>query len=90
VSDASVTLTIADGVARVTLSEPDRGNPFDLAFCTELSRVAAECDARMNAPVVVAVHALAVGGGVALCAAADFCVAARSDRPDAQPDLVRR
>lgn len=36
--------------------------------------------ARMDAPVVVAVHALAVGGGVALAAAADFCLAARSAR----------
>jgi len=34
--------------------------------------------ARMDAPVIVAVHALAVGGGVALGAAADFCLAARS------------
>jgi len=34
--------------------------------------------ARMNAPLVVAVHALAVGGFVALCAAADFCIAART------------
>jgi 2-(1,2-epoxy-1,2-dihydrophenyl)acetyl-CoA isomerase len=34
--------------------------------------------ARMNAPVVVSVHAMAVGGFVALCAAADFCIAARS------------
>ena len=34
--------------------------------------------ARMNAPVVVAVQALAVGGFVSLCAAADFCIAARS------------
>lgn len=36
--------------------------------------------ARMDAPVVVAVHALAVGGGVSLSAAADFCLAARSAR----------
>jgi 2-(1,2-epoxy-1,2-dihydrophenyl)acetyl-CoA isomerase len=34
--------------------------------------------ARMRAPVVVSVHALAVGGSVALCATADFCVAART------------
>jgi 2-(1,2-epoxy-1,2-dihydrophenyl)acetyl-CoA isomerase len=34
--------------------------------------------ARMDAPVVVAVHALAVGGSVALAAAADFCLAGRS------------
>jgi 2-(1,2-epoxy-1,2-dihydrophenyl)acetyl-CoA isomerase len=33
---------------------------------------------RMPAPVVASVHALAVGGSVALCAAADFCLAARS------------
>lgn len=126
-----VTLEIADGIGRVTLAQPDRGNPFDLAFCTALSRVATECDentsvravlieaqgpyftvgadlrtmtrereqlprfikdatvglhsaisrfARMNAPVVLAAHALVVGGGVALSAAADFCLAARSAR----------
>src|ERR1700760_4911777 len=34
--------------------------------------------ARMDAPVVTAVHALAVGGGVALAAASDFCLAGRS------------
>ncbi|WP_354700573.1 Trans-2-decenoyl-[acyl-carrier-protein] isomerase [Paraconexibacter sp. AEG42_29] len=34
--------------------------------------------ARMDAPVIVAVHALAAGGGVSLSAAADFCIAARS------------
>ena len=34
--------------------------------------------ARMNAPVVVAVHALAAGGAVALTAAADFALAAPS------------
>jgi 2-(1,2-epoxy-1,2-dihydrophenyl)acetyl-CoA isomerase len=34
--------------------------------------------ARMDAPVVIAVHALAVGGSVALSAAADFCLAGRS------------
>lgn len=33
---------------------------------------------RMDAPVVVAVHGLAAGGGVSLAAAADFCLAARS------------
>ncbi|MBY4575628.1 enoyl-CoA hydratase [Gordonia paraffinivorans] len=33
---------------------------------------------RMRAPMVVAVHGLAVGGSVALSAAADFCIAARS------------
>lgn len=122
-------LDITDGVARVTLNQPERGNPFDLDFCTELSLVATECDenpavravlidargrffsvgadlhtmgadraglsifiknattglhsaisrfTRMDAPVIVAVHAMAVGGSVALSAAADFCLAARS------------
>jgi len=36
--------------------------------------------ARMNAPVVIAVHALAAGGSVALVAAADFALAAPSAR----------
>lgn len=126
-----VALEIADGIAHVRLAEPERGNPFDLEFCLQLSRVATACDenravravlitaagryftvgadlktmtrdrdglpvfikngtvglhsaisrfARMDAPVIVAVHALAVGGGVALSAAADFCLAARSAR----------
>jgi 2-(1,2-epoxy-1,2-dihydrophenyl)acetyl-CoA isomerase len=36
--------------------------------------------ARMDAPVVTAVHALAVGGGVALAAASDYCLAGSSAR----------
>jgi hypothetical protein len=28
----------------VRLSQPDRGNPFDLRFCTELSKIATVCD----------------------------------------------
>jgi 2-(1,2-epoxy-1,2-dihydrophenyl)acetyl-CoA isomerase len=36
--------------------------------------------ARMDAPVIVAVHAMAAGGAVSLAAAADFCLAARSAR----------
>lgn len=127
----SFRLSIEDGIAHVTFNQPERGNPMDLRFNTELSRIATECDetpgvrcvlidaagkyfgvgadlktmnrdrarlpvfiknatvglhsalsrfARMDAPVVVSVHSLAVGGFVALCAAADFCVAARSAR----------
>jgi 2-(1,2-epoxy-1,2-dihydrophenyl)acetyl-CoA isomerase len=122
---------IADGIAHITFNQPERGNPMDLDFNTELSGIATECDetagvrcvlidaagkyfgvgadlktmnrdraalqifiknatvglhsalsrfARMNAPVVVSVHSLAVGGFVAMCAAADFCIAARSAR----------
>jgi 2-(1,2-epoxy-1,2-dihydrophenyl)acetyl-CoA isomerase len=38
------TLDIADGIGHVTLSQPDRGNPFDLNFVLELSRIATELD----------------------------------------------
>lgn len=122
-------LDIANGIAHITLSQPERGNPMDLEFLMDLSRIATECDenpavrcvlidaegkyfgvgadlktmardkaqlpifiknatvglhsaisrfARMDAPVIVATHALTVGGFVALCAAADFCIAGRS------------
>lgn len=122
-------LDVVDGVGHVTLNQPERGNPFDLAFSLELNQIATELDedssvrsvlidargryfsvgadlktmvtgredlpkfiknattglhmalsrlTRMAAPVVVSVHALSVGGSVALCAAADFCLAARS------------
>jgi len=123
----SFTLNIEDGIANVVFNQPDRGNPMDLRFNTELSRIASECDenpsvrcvliessgkyfgvgadlktmnrdrqelqvfiknatvglhsalsrfTRMNAPVIASVHGLAVGGFTALCAAADFCIAA--------------
>ncbi len=124
-------LDVVDGVAHITLNQPERGNPFDLAFSLELCAIATEVDedtsvrsvlidargeyfsvgadlktmvtgrgelakfiknataglhmalsrlSRMPAPVVVSVQALAVGGSVALCAAADFCIAARTAR----------
>ena len=122
---------VEDGVAHVTLNQPERGHPIDLDFAAELSRIANECDnapgvrcvllessgkyfgvgadvkamsqdrdglqlfvknattllhsalsrfARMDAPFVVAQHALAVGGFVSLCAAADICIASESAR----------
>jgi len=128
---ASFTYAVDDGVARVRLAQGERGNPFDLRFCTELSRIATECDeddavrcvlieadgrffsvggdlqslgadrpglqrfikdgtaglhaavsrfARMDAPVVVSVHAMCAGGGVSLAAGADFCLASASAR----------
>lgn len=130
-SDRAVTTFVADGIAEVVLSQPDRGNPFDDAFCRELRDAAnalSEDDrvrailiradgkyfsvgadikwlgqdrsalpgllktatsdlhmaitrfARADAPVVVAIHALATGGAVALTAMADFALAARSAR----------
>jgi hypothetical protein len=39
-----LSFTIDGAVARVRLSQPDRGNPFDLRFCTELSKIATVCD----------------------------------------------
>lgn len=117
---------ITDGVAHITLSQAERGNPFDRRFCSEFNELATECSinpavravlidakgrffsvggdlksltqerdalprfvsaatadlhmaisrfARMDAPVVMAVHALAAGGSVALVAGADFVLA---------------
>jgi 2-(1,2-epoxy-1,2-dihydrophenyl)acetyl-CoA isomerase len=117
---------IKDGVAHITMNQPDRGNPIDRVFARELNQIATECTvnsavravlidakgrffsvggdlnslassreglarfvpeatadlhmaiarfARMNAPVVAAVHALAAGGTVALLAGADFVLA---------------
>lgn len=128
---AAITVTVADAVAEVVLSQPERGNPFDGDFCRELKEAANACSeddrvrailiraegkyfsvgadlkwlgadraampgllksatsdlhmaisrfARCDAPVVVAVHALATGGSVALTAMADFAIAARSAR----------
>ena len=126
---AAITVTVADTVAEVVLSQPERGNPFDGDFCRELKEAANACSedervrailiraegkyfsvgadlkwlgadraampgllksatsdlhmaiarfARCDAPVVVAVHALATGGSVALTAMADFAIAGRS------------
>jgi len=38
----SFKLEIADGIAHVTFNHPERGNPMDLRFNTELSRIATE------------------------------------------------
>jgi len=118
---------VKDGVAHITLNQPERGNPFDQRFAEEFDGLATECAvrpevravlidgrgrffsvggdlnalsrsredlarfvsaatsnlhmgisrfARMNAPVVAAVHGLAAGGAVALVAGADFVLAA--------------
>jgi 2-(1,2-epoxy-1,2-dihydrophenyl)acetyl-CoA isomerase len=52
---ASVTLEVDDaGVGHVTWCQPERGNPFDPAFCAELSAAATECreDDRVRAVLV--------------------------------------
>ncbi len=119
-------LEITDGVAHITMNQPERGNPFDRRFAEEFDWLATECTvrpevravlidaagrffsvggdlnaltksredlarfvsaatsnlhmgisrfARMNAPVVAAVHGMAAGGAVALVAGADFVLA---------------
>jgi len=119
-------LEITDGVAHITMNQPERGNPFDRRFAEEFDWLATECTvrpevravlidaagrffsvggdlnaltksredlarfvsaatsnlhmgisrfARMNAPVVTAVHGMAAGGAVALVAGADFVLA---------------
>lgn len=119
-------LEIQDGVAHITMNQPERGNPFDQRFAEEFDWLATECTvrpevrsvlidakgrffsvggdlnalsrsradlarfvsaatsdlhmgiarfARMNAPVVAAVHGMAAGGAVALVAGADFALA---------------
>jgi 2-(1,2-epoxy-1,2-dihydrophenyl)acetyl-CoA isomerase len=117
---------VVDGVAHITMNQPERGNPFDDRFAADFDQLATECSvrtdvravlidakgrffsvggdlnaltrshedlarfvsgatsnlhmgisrfARLNAPVVVAVHGLAAGGAVALIAGADFVLA---------------
>jgi 2-(1,2-epoxy-1,2-dihydrophenyl)acetyl-CoA isomerase len=119
-------LEITDGVAHITMNQPERGNPLDRRFAEEFDWLATECTvrpevravlidaagrffsvggdlnaltksredlarfvsaatsnlhmgisrfARMNAPVVAAVHGMAAGGAVALLAGADFVLA---------------
>ncbi len=43
-SERAVSFELVDGVGQVTLTQPQRGNPFDIAFCAELCEVAIECD----------------------------------------------
>jgi 2-(1,2-epoxy-1,2-dihydrophenyl)acetyl-CoA isomerase len=127
----SIDLKVADGVAHVTLNQPEIGNPFNATFCAEWLVLANELSARrdvravlikgngkffsvggdinmfaktldtlpdcirewtgglhmgiarmarLNAPIVAAVHATVMGGGVSLIAGADLVFSARSAR----------
>jgi len=40
----AVQVEIRDAIAHVTLTQPERGNPFDQAFCAQLCEAAIECD----------------------------------------------
>lgn len=122
-------LAIEDGLARLTVKQPDRGNPFDADFCADIATAAddlAEREdvravlfttqgqffsiggdinmfaenvdtlsrgirqwtnnlhmgiarlSRLDAPIVTAVHATAMGGSVALISNFDLVFAARS------------
>lgn len=127
----SITLDVADGLARLTLNQPELGNPFNAEFCNEICQAGNELagrkdlrailltangkffsvggdirmfvqqldtlpDAirgwtaglhmgiarlqRLDAPIVAAVHATCMGGGVALIAGCDLVLAGRSAR----------
>lgn len=43
-SDQAVRFELHDNIGYVTLTQPERGNPFDRAFCSQLCDVAIECD----------------------------------------------
>lgn len=125
----SIQLDVHDGLARVTLNQPDTGNPIDGPFCVEWLRLANELGgrkdvrailiaakgrffsvggdiggfvqrvdelpdvirewtgnlhmglarlARLDAPLVAAVHATCAGGGCSLVANCDLVFGARS------------
>lgn len=44
---------VNDGVARITLSQGKRGNPFDAAFCQEFNQIATQCDDRRDIRAVL-------------------------------------
>jgi 2-(1,2-epoxy-1,2-dihydrophenyl)acetyl-CoA isomerase len=46
-------LQINDGIARITLNQPDRGNPFDGTFCQEFSEIAVVCQEHPDVRVVL-------------------------------------
>lgn len=127
----SIDLSVADGLARLVLNQPEIGNPFNAEFCAEWAQVANELSgrkdvravlitaagkfftvggdinmfsknldvlpdkirewtgglhmgtarmARLDAPIVAAVHGTCMGGGCALIANCDLVFSARSAR----------
>lgn len=127
----SIELTVADGLARLTLTQPKAGNPFNAEFCREICEVANDLSGRtdvrailltaqgrffsvggdidmfvktldtlpnsirewtstlhmgvarlqrLDAPIVAAIHATCMGGGVAMVAGCDVVVAGKSAR----------
>lgn len=43
-TERAVSFELRDEVAHVTLTQPDRGNPFDERFCAQMCEVAIDCD----------------------------------------------
>lgn len=41
-ADQAIRMTVENGLAEIVLCQPERGNPFDLAFNAELSKLASE------------------------------------------------
>lgn len=127
----SLELQITEGLARLTLNQPQIGNPFNAAFCADWGQVANELSgrrdlravlisargrffsvggdigmfsrnldelpdrirewtgglhlgtsrmARLNAPIIAAVHGSCMGGACALIAGCDLVFSARSAR----------
>jgi 2-(1,2-epoxy-1,2-dihydrophenyl)acetyl-CoA isomerase len=86
--DRAVRAVLIDGPGRffsvggdlASLSRDREALPLFIKSATAQLHVAVSRFARMDAPVVLAVHAMAAGGAVALAAGADFCLAGRSAR----------
>ncbi|MDN5937436.1 MAG: enoyl-CoA hydratase-related protein [Salinisphaera sp.] len=64
-------LTVADGLARLVMNQPERGNPFDADFCRELAEVAnelADHDDLRAVLVTARGRYFSVGGDIAMFA----------------------
>ncbi len=64
----SMKLTVADGIARLILTEAARGNPIDGRFCAEISAIAIELSCRADVRVVLMTaegKAFSYGGDIA-------------------------
>lgn len=49
----SLKFSLEDGVARITLAQPERGNPLDGVFCRDLRRIAEDCAQRSGVRAVL-------------------------------------
>lgn len=52
-NERAVSFELRDSIAHITLTQPLRGNPFDLAFCSELCEAAIECDENANVRAIL-------------------------------------